>query len=134
MNGQVKYVKWITREMLRAEPDARFVFGDNWQRVGMGGQAATMRGEPNAIGIATKRAPGMTDADFFSGSIAEIELLLDELRIAALAISEGRAVYVPSDGLGTGLSELPQRAPALANLITVFFHACPGEPCPWEFV
>lgn len=26
------------------------------------------------------------------------------------------------------------RAPSIANLITSFFRACPGEPCPWEFV
>ena len=134
MSGVVKYLDWITRDMLRAEPDARFVFGDNTRRVGMGGQAGAMRGEPNAIGVATKIAPGCADTDYFSGSISDLDTVLVELLPIAEALSEGRTVYVPRDGLGTGLSELPQRAPALANLITAFFRACPGEPCPWEFV
>lgn len=134
MAGEVKYLDWITRDMLRAEPDARFVFGDNCLRVGMGGQAGSMRGEPNAIGVATKRSPGMADGDFYSGDFGDLVFVLTDLRIVANELAMGRAVYVPRDGLGTGLSELPQRAPALANLITAFFHACPGEPCPWEFV
>lgn len=134
MAGEVKYLDWITRDMLRAEPDARFVFGDNYLRVGMGGQAGAMRGEPNAIGVATKRAPGMADGDFYSGSPADTEVVLFDLGAVIRALDDGRTVYVPRDGLGTGLSELPTRAPALANLITAFFHACPGEHCPWEFV
>ena len=121
--------------MLRAEPEAFFVFGDNTRRVGMGGQAASMRGEPNAIGVATKFSPGMADADFYtSGDMRALDAVLDDLSEISVALVEGHTVYVPRDGLGTGLSELPQRAPSIANLITAFFRACPGEPCPWEFV
>lgn len=135
MVGQVKYLNWITRDMLRSAPDSRFVFGDNCQRVGLGGQAGAMRGEPNAIGVATKFAPGMADSDFYrDGSIAALQSVSFDLNLVAQALVGGRTIYVPRDGLGTGLSELPQRAPALANLITAFFHACPGEPCPWSFV
>lgn len=54
----VKYLAWITRDMLRKEPEARFVFGDNAYRKGFGGQAKEMRGEPNALGVATKWYPG----------------------------------------------------------------------------
>lgn len=135
MNGQVKYLSWITRDMLRAEPEAIFVFGDNGQRVGMGGQAGVMRGEPNALGVATKFAPGMREADFYADGNAEaIRIVMFDLRLIAERIGRGATVYVPRDGLGTGLSELPFRAPAIANLITSFFCACPGEPCPWEFI
>lgn len=131
----IKYLDWITRDMLRAEPEAFFVFGDNTRRVGMGGQAASMRGEPNAIGVATKFSPGMADADFYtSGDMRALDAVLDDLSEISVALVEGHTVYVPRDGLGTGLSELPQRAPSIANLITAFFRACPGEPCPWEFV
>ena len=42
-----------------------FVFGDNMERCGFGGQAAAMRGEPNAVGVPTKWAPGSAPADFF---------------------------------------------------------------------
>ncbi len=41
---------------------------------------------------------------------------------------------LPADGLGAGLARLPEFAPDIANLITAFFRACPGERCPWEFV
>ncbi len=130
MSG-VRYLKWVTRDMLRAEPDARFVFGDNCKRVGLGGQAAAMRGEPNAIGVATLYAPG----DFYRpGSIIALATVADDLVNVASAIEEGRTVYVPADGLGTGLARLPEFAPDIANLITAFFRACPGERCPWEFV
>lgn len=133
--GQVKYIKWIARDMLRAEPEARFVFGDNVARVGMGGQAASMRGEPNAIGVATKFVPGRSEKDFYTdGDARALHHVVHDLGDVTRAIFDGRTVYVPADGLGTGLSELPKRAPALANFITAFFHACRGEPCLWEFV
>ncbi|HMO74042.1 MAG TPA: hypothetical protein PKD48_01730 [Sphingopyxis sp.] len=121
--------------MLRADPDAIFVFGDNAQRVGMGGQAKEMRGEPNALGVATKFAPGGFDSDFYSeGNLRAIATVLDDLSLVGRQIADGRTVYVPRDGLGTGLSELPFRAPSIANLITAFFRALPGEPCAWEFI
>lgn len=135
MKGQIKYLDWITREAVRAEPDAIFVFGDNAQRFGMGGQADAMRGEPNSCGVATKWAPGAADADYYGRDDAEaVAVVTEDLAVLARHISDGRTVYVPRDGLGTGLSELPQRAPAISNLITAFFHACPGEPCNWEFI
>lgn len=131
MSGQVKYLPWITRDMLRAEPEARFVFGDNAKRVGLGGQAAEMRGEPNAIGVATMGAPGKYLLDCHIGTIWLLMRDLDEVR---MALQAGRTVYAPRDGLGTGIARLPEFAPNTANLITAFFHACPGERCPWEFV
>lgn len=131
----VKYLDWITRDMLRAEPEATFVFGDNAQRVGMGGQAASMRGEPNALGVATKFSPGSSDADYYSeGSLRAIATVMDDLCLVGRQVADRRTVYVPRDGLGTGLSELPFRAPSIANLITAFFRALPGEPCRWEFI
>lgn len=105
--------KWIMRADLKNNPDTIYIFGDNTERVGLGGQAKEMRGEPNAIGVATKWAPASDDAAFFSDDrFSEICLILDEdmepVFTAALA---GKTIVVPADGLGTGLSELPQRAP-----------------------
>lgn len=125
----VRYIKWMTREGLRAEPDARFVFGDNVFRVGFGGQAAACRGEPNALGVATLYSPG----DFYRADdpAALLEVVTD-LEAVARALVEGVTVYVPIDGLGTGLARLPENAPALHRLIVAFFRAAPGEPCPWK--
>ena len=85
----VKYLDWITREHLRASPEARFVFGDNRERWGMGGQAGAMRGEPNAIGVATLYAPG----EFYrpDDPLALATVASDLFRVAQ-ALAEGRAV------------------------------------------
>lgn len=62
----IEYRKFITRQMLRDEPEKLFVFGDNFGRVGFGGQAKEMRGEPNAVGVLTKRFPSMVHAAFLT--------------------------------------------------------------------
>lgn len=125
----VRYLSWITRDQLRAEPEARFVFGDNRERWGLGGQAGAMRGEPNAIGVATLYAPG----DFYRpDDPLALATVASDLNQVALALAEGRIVYAPHDGLGTGLARLPEHCPALHRLIVAFFRAAPGEPCPWK--
>jgi len=127
----VKYLEWITREMLRAEPDAIFVFGDNAERYGLGGQAKEMRGEPNALGVATLYAPGKF---YGANPLREVAIVIDDLCLIGCELANGKTVYVPADGLGTGLARLPESAPAIANLITAFFCACEGQPCPWSFI
>jgi hypothetical protein len=133
MSGLV-FLKWISRDFVRENPDALFVFGDNLLRIGMGGQAASMRGEPNAIGVATKRAPGASDDDFFSDHDSDALALIDaDIDRVVAALAEGRTVYVPLDGLGTGLSELPQRAPTLhAHIVERFRAMCGDVECPWS--
>lgn len=132
MTGKIVFVDWITREMVRANPDARFVFGDNTIRLGLGGQAGAMRGEPNAIGVATKRRPGMSDPDFFSDEHPTALRIIDaDIDRVVTALLEGRTIYVPRDGLGTGLSQLPTRAPKLHQHITDRFRSLAGADCPW---
>ncbi|EKF17100.1 hypothetical protein [Nitratireductor pacificus] len=125
----VAYLTWITRDMLKAQPEARFVFGDNRERVGLGGQAGAMRGEPNAIGVATLYAPGFY---YVPDDPLALSTVASDLHRVSLALAEGRKVFVPADGLGTGLARLPEHAPALHRLIVAFFRAAPGEPCPWK--
>lgn len=132
MTGRIECLTWITRDMLRLDPEARFVFGDNTERVGLGGQAGAMRGEPNAIGIATKRSPGMRDHDFFEDGDGLIIAFVDgDIDQVADALEEGRTVYVPRDGLGTGLSQLPTRAPKLHQHIINRFQKMAGGTLPW---
>lgn len=99
----------IYRVDLRANPDVLYVFGDNEIREGFGGQAAEMRGEPNAIGVATLFAPGSfwreEDAPRQCGVIdADIQPVVDALR-------SGRTVVFPLDGIGSGLARLEQASP-----------------------
>ena len=56
----------ITSDDLRDHPDRLYLFGDNEQRQGHGGQAAACRGHANAVGIATKRAPERTDNAYWA--------------------------------------------------------------------
>jgi hypothetical protein len=61
----VEYIRWITPKILADNPEKIYLFGDNLERVGLGGQAAVMRYKPNTIGIATKKAPGSWESDYF---------------------------------------------------------------------
>lgn len=131
----VLYLDWIDRQMVRADPEARFLFGDNLRRFGMGGQAGAMRGEPNAIGVATKANPRMDGDSFFSDGVADyFHAISRDLYLVDKAVFfESRTVYAPAAGLGTGLSELPQRAPKLYAYLVHRFRSYPGEACPWSF-
>lgn len=109
------YCNHITREMLRSNPEILFVFGDNLIRRGLGGQAKEMRGEPNAVGIATKRLPSMgkgaffTDEDFESWkNFSEEAFIL--LRIRA---SQEKLIIWPMQGIGTGFARLRSKAPKI---------------------
>lgn len=105
--------KFIFRSDLRANPTVKYLFGDNLLRIGLGGQAKEMRGEPNAIGVATKRAPGMNGSDFFTDRLYhELQSTIDnDLKPAFDHVKNGGVLVIPQDGLGTGLSQLPERAP-----------------------
>lgn len=125
----VKYLPWITRDMLRNEPESMFVFGDNRERWGLGGQAKEMRGEPNAIGVATLYAPGLF---YDENDPSALSTVANDLSIVSKSLALGVTVYVPTDGLGTGLGRLKESAPLIHNFIVTFFKAAPGETCPWE--
>jgi len=99
----------ITRALVKANPQVIFLFGDNLQEYGMGGQAKEMRGEPNAIGIPTKRKPSMSPDSFFTDE--EFENNKKAIDKAFSKIPEGSYVVVPKAGLGTGLAHLPIKAP-----------------------
>jgi hypothetical protein len=128
----VIYLRRFNREFLKAHPEARFVFGDNTIRQGFGGQAKECRGEPNAIGVATKALPTMDPDAFFADTQANLDVVLEDLREVEAAFKEGRQIYAPADGLGTGLAELPQRAPLIYMIIRRFFEARSlNHSCPW---
>jgi hypothetical protein len=121
----IRTEKYITREMLRAEPDTLWVFGDNLQRKGLGGQAKEMRGEPNAVGIPTKKAPGMHPVDFFNDR--DFDRYLDarahDLMRLVHHLRCGGDVVLPADGLGTGRARLKQSAPKVWDQLQEDLHA-----------
>ena len=99
----------ILRRDLRANPDILYIFGDNEARVGLGGQAGEMRGEPNAIGVATLAAPGRYWRQ--DDTARQCSVIDKDLRSARAAIVAGRIVVFPADGIGTGIADLRNRAP-----------------------
>ncbi len=111
--------KYITREMVRAEPDTLFVFGDSFERRGFGGQAMEMRGEPNAVGIPTKRRPTMNEDAFFKEKHFDIvkPVITDRFWKLADHIRSGGCVVWPENGIGSGLAQLWKRAPSISKLI-----------------
>lgn len=102
-----------TRELIRANPDKFFVFGDNEDRKGLGGQAAEARGEPNAIGIVTKQSPSNTDDSFYTDKeySTNIDVILQDFLDVFYHLEQKETVVWPKDGIGTGLAQLDVKAP-----------------------
>lgn len=111
----ITYQKFILRTDLQANPEDLYVFGDNVQRVGMGGQAAYMRGEPNAVGVATKWTPsGDPTAYFYDSQMDQVRSIwLSDTERLIQHLLEGGKVIWPEDGIGTGLSAVPTYAPKI---------------------
>ena len=109
----VDYVARYSREEIQANPKALYIFGDNFAKRGLGGQAAAARGEPNAVGIATKRAPSLVASAFLTD--ADLAQLQDHVAPALSRLRQHLAangtVVMPADGIGTGLAQMPDRAP-----------------------
>lgn len=112
----ILFQKRIYRADLQANREWTYVFGDNYERVGLGGQAGEMRGEPNAFGLVTKWHPGMASGDFFYDS--EMQDVLALWRPAFEVLKARSYVVLPLDGVGTGLAQLPTRAPKLYIWLT----------------
>jgi len=91
-----------------------FVYGDNDVQCGTGGQAI-IRHEKNTHGIPTKKCPNNKESSFYNdGEFTEnktkiknaIKMLLDRLENGDYS-----GIFLPENGLGTGLADLPKRAP-----------------------
>ena len=103
----------IYRSDVQMNATVFYCFGDNDEREGLGGQAAEMRGEPNAIGIRTKKSPSNHPSAFYSDDQYDdncVKIGSDFLTVEQ-KLREGHVVVFPTDGFGTGLSDLANRAP-----------------------
>lgn len=111
----------IYRQDLVNNRNILYVFGDNLQQNGLGGQAKEMRGEKNAHGIPTKRkaAHGTKDCYFHDDEADAYQAVIEGFSMLKRRFSVGqyRAIVWPTDGIGTGLAELNIRAPKLLKMI-----------------
>jgi len=114
MKLAVLKLKYITREYVRANKDKLFLFGDNLEQRGFGGQAAAMRGEPNTVGIPTKKKPTLSaDAFFLDSEFASNKGSIDAAfaRLNKALQTGYKAVVIPAYGLGAGRAQLDKLAP-----------------------
>lgn len=119
--------RWWTPVHARLIPNVMMVFGDNLDRVGKGGQAI-IRDEPNAVGIATKRSC----AEYFDGRLEDVQAMIGDMMRVEGILRTRQAVLFPinADGttsLGCGLSQLPERCPAMYQLLDDWFQRLPGD-------
>jgi hypothetical protein len=110
-NGKIRLVSRYNRNMIRRNPTTLFVFGDNFKRVGYGGQAAEARGEPNSVGIVTKLSPDTFLLDSMH-ELVQPAIVTAFTRLANQLVA-GNDVVWPADGVGTGLARLPEMAPGI---------------------
>ncbi len=114
MGYRVLTMKWITRAFVREHRDHIFLFGDNLVRRGFGGQAAAMRGEPNVVGIPTKKLHTNGKNAFFKD--AEFEQNITAIDhffelLSAISSTTDQVIVIPANGIGTGRAQLQSRAP-----------------------
>lgn len=121
MPGKIIEIEKITRDMVKKHPKVLFVFGDNMEQRGLGGQAKEMRGELNTVGIPTKWSPSMTSISFFNDLDWNSKLvrgyIFDSFNTIELWLRSGKDVVLPSCGIGTGLAQLELRAPLIFDNI-----------------
>ena len=111
--GLIIYQARIERIDLQNNPGVMYLFGDNDQRKGLGGQAREMRGESNAVGIRTKKAPSRGSYAYWTDlelSENTDKIISDMLPVVA-HLNDGGVVVIPCDGIGTGLSMMEKECP-----------------------
>lgn len=110
--GKIILIHLYTKKLVKENKNFYFVFGDNLNKTGHGGQAI-IRDYPNTIGIPTKKYPSnhhksfMTDNEFEENKNA----IDQSFRKIELRIREGYYIVLPRNGLGTGLAKLEEKAP-----------------------
>lgn len=107
-----------TLELVRANPNKLFIFGDNFMRYGKDGQAI-IRDEPNSYGICTKKAPLKRKEAYFTD--CEIFTNMDIIRLDIDTLlevwkNESRKILVFPKG-GIGLSDMKNKCPHTFNFM-----------------
>jgi hypothetical protein len=112
-SSKIKYFKGFWKvEDVRKNPNWLFVFGDNDIGVGIGGQAI-IRNQVNVCGIPTKKSPSNHPSAFYTDNELEQNKQKISRAISKLVVLSRNYEYIilPEDGLGTGLADLPRKAP-----------------------
>ena len=121
LKERVKLQERFSIEDCKKNPTHLYVFGDNLLEVGKGGQAI-IRDCVNTHGVPTKRTPS-TDKDAYFSDQPE-EWIAMKKQLDALVDIHDQCIHLtlvfPTDGLGTGLSDMPKRSPKLFKKMNNF--------------
>lgn len=102
----------IARADARRNGTVLYVFGDNVARRGMGGLAAELRNERNAVGIRTKYTPH----EFYTEDALSVEaqnrMIDEDMKALFDHIRKGGVVVWPARGIGSGTARLPVKSPS----------------------
>ena len=107
---KIEVVDWYTRDIVRRNGSNCYVFGENNEQQGTksrGFGQAVIRNLPNTFGFRTKtNIYTYWSDDKYHENIQSIEEDIKKL----LEISKIYTICFPAQGIGTGLSKLPQKA------------------------
>lgn len=112
MNKIIIFDRFWNRNDVLKNPNYLFVFGDNDAQIGIGGQAI-IRGLPNTIGIPTKKYPTNHFKSFYTDNeyetnVTHINQAINNIITESIKYTH---IVLPNTGFGTGLAQLPKRAP-----------------------
>ena len=112
-NVYEKSERIITRTEVKNNPKTLYIFGDNDQRKGLGGQAKEMRGEQNTLGVSTKKYPSNNESSFKTDNELEDnkKIITDDINKVIAEWNTGKYNKVNVPQIGVGLAALPTRAP-----------------------
>ena len=113
MDGKIITFKgyWTTSDVIM-NPKALFIYGDNNIGKGKGGQAI-IRDLPNTFGIPTKKYPSNNSNAYYTDAeiIENIRRIRSAINSIVYLSSRYEYVVLPENGFGTGLADLPRKAP-----------------------
>ena len=109
-----KQKEWFSIKQCIENPDKLYIFGDNTLRAGKGGQAQ-IRDCENSFGICTKWTPTTSNEAYFSDTINCLEIIERDISELIKLSKDGKykEIIFPWDGLGSGLSKMPEKCPLL---------------------
>jgi hypothetical protein len=104
--------RWWTIDDCLQHPDYLFIYGDNDIHQGKGGQAI-IRSQPNSLGVPTKKRPTNQSTSFYTDQEYQQNIQkIDQALAQIIGVSHlYKKIIFPKDGLGTGLAQLPMKAP-----------------------
>lgn len=113
----LKVFPYEYRRDLIAQTPGVFIFGDNVLHKGYKGQAV-IRGLENSYGFCTKWLPlTITEAYFHDTDDAACERVEAHLLDIEMMLVQGKKVWWPASGIGTGLAEWPKRCPTILRRV-----------------